>query len=134
MFDDVIGDEEQRALAEQMLISASRAVFVDVDRVEFGDRDIGGTYSWLCYLADPKADDLMDELTLPSAVHHFNRFDPGGFLTSTGKRLVVNVHELEASHEASIFLPGTDGQDVLRSAWQENLLFIRVTFTYRELE
>lgn len=133
MFDDVIEDEAHRALAEQMLISAGRAVFVDVARVEFGDRDANGTYSWLCYLADPKADDLMDELTLPSAAHHFKRFDPGGFLANVGKRLAVNVQELEASHEASISLPGADGQDVLRSAWQENLLFIRATFTYREL-
>jgi hypothetical protein len=129
---DVTSDELHRALAEQTLVSAGRAVYVEIDPVDFGSRQSDRPSSWLCYVADPQADDLIAELTLKSAVDHFNGIDPGGFLANVGKRLAVHVHEIETSDEASIILQGDDGQDVLYSPWQRNLLFVRAAFTYQQ--
>jgi hypothetical protein len=87
--------------------------------------------SWLCYVADPQADNLIAKLTLKSAVDHFNGIDPGGLLANAGKHLAVHVHEIETSDEASIVLQGDDGQDVLYSPWQRNQVFVRASFTYQ---
>jgi hypothetical protein len=98
---------------------------VEIDRVDFGSRQRDRPLSWLCYVTDPQADNLIAELTLKSAVDHFNGIDPGGFLANAGKPLAVHVHEIETSDEASIVLQGNDGQDVLYSPWQRNQVFVR---------
>jgi hypothetical protein len=130
MLDNVFDDETHRALARTMLESAGAAFDINVAEVEFGPRR-DDAYSWLCYLADPAVDNLVGSLTAKSAVDHFERYDPNGILGNSGKRLIVNVHKLETSQQAPFILLGEAGQDVLISTWQQNLLFVRASFTYR---
>jgi hypothetical protein len=128
--DDVFDQEAHRILARAMLASACAACDIDVAEVEFGPLRREDAYSWLCYVADPASDDLTGPLTAKSAVDHFKRYDPGGLLRNSSKRLAINVHELETSGQASFVLVGEEGQDVLISPWQRNLLVARATFTY----
>jgi hypothetical protein len=130
MVGNVFDDEAHRALARTMLESACAAFSIDVAEVEFGPRR-DDAYSWLCYLADPAVDGLIGSLAAKSAVDHFKRYDPNGILGSSGKRLAVNVHELDTSSEATFELFGEDGEDVLIPVWQRNLLLVCASFTYR---
>jgi hypothetical protein len=130
MFDNTFDDETHRTLVWAMLESACAASNISVAEVEFGPRR-DDAYSWLCYLADPDSDNLVGSLTVKSAADHFKRYDPNGILGNSGKRLVFNVHKLATSQQAPFILLGEDGQDVLISTWQQNLLFVRASFTYR---
>jgi hypothetical protein len=130
MFDTAFADETHRALARAMLVSACAAFDIDVAEVEFApQRD--DPRSWLCYLADPAVDGLVGSLTEKSSADHFKRYDPNGILQSSGKRIAIKVHALETSEEAPFVLVGEDGEDVLISTGQQDLLFVRTKFTYR---
>jgi hypothetical protein len=74
---------------------------------------------------------LIGSLTAKSAVDHFKRYDPVGILQDSGKRIAINVHELDTSSEATFQMFGDDGEDVLIPVWQRNLLLTGATFTYR---
>jgi hypothetical protein len=130
MLDDLFDDETHRELARSMLISSSKAFDIEVARVEFGPRSRELPYSWLCYLADPRSENLVAALTATSAVDHLKRFDPNGFLSATTKRIAAHVYALELSREASFILIGDEGEDVVISPWQQNLVVVRAKFTY----
>lgn len=117
-----------------MLQSASDAIGITVDRVDFGNRQPGTEEAWLCYIADPAVDNRVTALTATSAVDHFKRFDPNGFSRNAGSRIAVTVYEIETSSEASFVLIGDEGKDVLVSPWQRGLVVVRATFNYTVIE
>jgi hypothetical protein len=115
-----------------LIRSASEANGVTVTEVEFGAYDREAGYSWLCYIADPAADNYVASMTVTSANDHLKRYDPNGFVTrNQDARLSITVHELETSSEAPFVLIGQDGQDVLTSPWVAHQVVVRATFNYR---
>jgi hypothetical protein len=127
---NVLDDEAHRALARSTLESACAAFDIEAAAVEFGPRREEQN-SFLCYLADPAVDGLIGPLTAKSAVDHFKRYDPYGIRQDSGKRIAIDVHELDTSSEATFQMFGDDGEDVLIPVWQRNLLLVCATFTYR---
>lgn len=131
MLEDVTVDQAHRDLAEKMLISASKAHSVAVESVEFGDRASHLPYAWLCYLADPASADRVAAMTAVSAVDHFKRYDPNGYLGQAGTRVAATIYKIEVSSEAPFMLLGSDGEDVLISPWEQYLVVVRAAFNYR---
>jgi hypothetical protein len=132
--DNVFHDETHRTLARSMLVSACAARSIEVAEVEFGSFRRDDAYSWLCYLVNPAVDGmivdgLIGSLTEKSAADHFLRYGFNRIMRSSGKRIAINVHELETSSEATLELYDEDGEDLLIQTWQGNLLVVRAKFT-----
>jgi hypothetical protein len=137
MVDNVFDDEAHRALARTILKSACAARKIEVTEVGFGPFRRDDAYSWLCYLVDPAADDLIavdgliGSLTEKSAADHLLRYGRNSIARSSGKRIAINVHELETSSEATLELFDDEGEELLIPTWQQDLLVVRAKFTYR---
>jgi hypothetical protein len=80
MLQNMFDDPGHRELATAMLHAASEPNGIAVDSVDFGERDREAPSSWLCYLADPAADNRVAALTQTSALDYLKRYDPNGFL------------------------------------------------------
>lgn len=130
MFRDVFEDQTHRALAEAMLTSAGSSNGITVESVAFGDRDPEAAYSWLCYIADPAAADLVAGVTARSASDHFKRYNPNNVLTNSGRAVAARVYEIEVSGEAPFVLVDEDGRDTLVSPWLANLVVVKAMFNY----
>ena len=136
--DNVFDDETHRAVARTILGSACAARKIEVAEVEFGPFRRDDAYSWLCYLVNPAVDGLIigggfKSLTEKSAVDHLLRYGFRGIVWSSGKRMAINVHELETSSEATLELFDEDGEEMLIPTWQQDLLVVRAKFTYRAI-
>lgn len=129
---DVMRDKAHRQLAEAMMGTALEASGLTVDNISWGATYDGDrSYSWLCYIADPRAENRVASLSERSAKDHLIHIDPNGLVTrNVGATIRVHVLELETSDVAAFTLLDPDGSERLVSPWQLDEVVARVTFHY----
>jgi hypothetical protein len=130
MNSNVFDDPAYRALTTSLLGTASDSFEIEVVDVRYERGGYSDSYSWLCFVVDPNADDRVASTSGSSAADHFAIINPNGFLKNVGSQLRLAVFELEVSYQAPIWVRGEDGSNTLTSPWVANLAVAKALFNY----